>query len=298
MTIPARRWVALSAVVVGLGWSAAGRAPEAHADIRLTPSLGCANVLSPTEIELHWVAMNWEETEVFAPSPNNILPATALPNRFQRGLTHLMTMWNPEISPGYAEWELGSGDVKVTREMAEDPRNRCARGATGPRGETGPEGPPGTGGPAGLDGAPGEAGAVGPAGPDGQRGVAGPTGEAGPRGPAGAAATLGPRFTVRRSARLAARSHRALHLACPAGATALAGGWSVRGTRAPVVLGSFPSGRRWTVRLSNPGVSSLRVALQATCEGAVATTSSRAPRSGAGGLVSTMLRRVLAWFAD
>ena len=242
--------------------------------------------------------MNWEETEVFSPSPNNMLPPAAFPTHFSRGLTHFRVMWDPNVGVGYAVWELGISYTKITREIAEDPANSCA---PGPPGETGPAGPPGPDGASGPDGPPGETGAVGPVGPTGPAGPAGPTGEAGrpgaagPAGPAGAAATLGPRFAVKGSARLAPHSHRSLHIACPVGATALTGGWSVGGTDAPVVLGSFPNRSRWTMRLLNPGGSSLRVKLHATCEGVAGASSSRARRTEASALLGTVLRRFLAW---
>jgi hypothetical protein len=102
---------------------------------------------------------------------------------------------------------------------------------------------------------------VGPAGPAGERGAPGPPGERGATGPAGAPGGTGsaPRVVHATGAPvpLSAAGSATATARCPAGSTAIAGGYALRGKgslRSVAVLADRPRGAdAWTVTVSAPG---------------------------------------------
>jgi hypothetical protein len=137
------------------------------------------------------------------------------------------------------------------------------------------EAPPvvGPAGPAGERGPAGPSGDRGPAGPVGQRGPAGERGRTGPRGPAGPPGATG-RVThgTGTPVALGADGNATAVARCPAGSTAIAGGYSLSGKGAPrslAVLADEPRGTgAWAVTVSARGTApSRRLVAAVSCLG-------------------------------
>jgi len=137
------------------------------------------------------------------------------------------------------------------------------------------EAPPlvGPAGPAGERGPPGPSGDRGPVGPTGQRGPAGERGRTGPRGPAGPPGATG-RVTHATGTPVALGTDgSATAIArCPAGSTAIAGGYALSGkgaVRSLAVVADEPRGSdAWAVTVNARGAKpSRRLVTSVSCLG-------------------------------
>jgi hypothetical protein len=133
-----------------------------------------------------------------------------------------------------------------------------------------------------LVGPPGPTGERGPAGPSGERGPAGPAGQRGPageRGPTGPRGPAGPPGATRRvlhatgtPVALGTDGSATARARCPAGSTAIAGGYSLSGkgaVRSLAVLADEPRGAgAWAVTVSAHGAKpSRRLVASVSCLG-------------------------------
>jgi len=135
-------------------------------------------------------------------------------------------------------------------------------GSQGPAGPAGPQGPAGATGPAGPVGPTGATGPVGPAGPQGPQGPAGPQGPQGPAGPAGVSGfQVVTGSTVSVSGGLTGSTNFAAAV-CPAGKTAIAGGWN---NTVGSVLQSSPNGGTWLLTVFVPAVQNGTIQAVAIC---------------------------------
>ncbi|WP_234375555.1 collagen-like protein [Streptomyces sp. CB01373] len=121
----------------------------------------------------------------------------------------------------------------------------------GSQGASGPQGATGGTGPQGATGATGPQGGTGVTGPQGGTGANGPQGATGPQGASGGADLT---QVVGGDATLAPGQSTALVVVCPAGQTAVSGGWV--GGDEVIPVNSYQStstnpGDSWTVNFHN-----------------------------------------------
>lgn len=153
--------------------------------------------------------------------------------------------------------------------------NVAGAGEKGSQGEPGPQGPqgePGPEGPAGPQGEPGPQGPAGPQGEPGPEGPAGPQGEPGPQGPQGEPGISGYSQVTRYSGGdpdnppCPTNGYCAVTAACPAGTTAIGGGFAYNLPAAQFnVFQSRPIGDGWKVIGINNGTPGLMLYVYAVC---------------------------------
>ncbi|MGW4393188.1 hypothetical protein [Streptomyces sp. NPDC004685] len=155
-------------------------------------------------------------------------------------------------------WRGGKDDCAQGATGATGPKGDTGyTGATGATGDTGKPGEPGKQGPKGDTGYPGATGATGDTGKPGEPGKQGPKGDTGYPGATGATGATGTiQVTEYPGDTIAIPANSSSNIAtatCPAGQTAISGGWYTQAAGpVPGVSRQFAAGSIWQVYFDNP----------------------------------------------